>query len=782
MAKNKIYKGMTKTAIAAVLASSLVAPSIAQAADHDLYDSAGNKYTVEQIIFDNTLFSDFIFNLHTYKYEVNGLVYGADAINNLLNAGATQETLAQKVTEAGLKGEAIPTQTLKVQSIVAINSVGVEVTFETLAEDKLGASITVVDNTGKTIEVTPIDLSKGQTTATFSFVSPLTEEPTIGVWTVGGVKYDFDAKKQLDVILNAAASNSQVALFNALIAAGIQNVKEANIPAYVTAITTASSAVTSLADVQTTIDKANADALTTEEAAAAVKAVKEAKTEIEMYNVLNQYFVRVNADWSKEYVSGVDGTGSSPNDSKAGFILTSQGVANEYVPTNGSTSTVKQSISDVTTAETIQNVIDAVNTRMVIEGAWDKAWKSVKSEDLLAAEELIKLYIKEDAEGETTKAYYLDSVAQLKAVIAVNNATTDSSFKAALTALDKLETELIAKYPGKVTDVLDLTTVRDNLLTTYRTTLSTTAATDKNQVSDIQKIITTVNSAADTALLENVKNADSADALLAALKAYPGVKQVADTNKNNYWTVSNGNFSSVTNLTTIQTAIDTANIKAIQGQTDSNELLVALKVLELKNIVDANKDAYLVDVKASSTSGSMGHIDTNTVAKMQTALDNVNKTEVGKVQLKAINEATTAQEVKTALDELANVGFIAPYLTVRSVDREFIAAFILNKRPEIGYSDVSAVATEIGTDATTAGKALKAHADALSGINSITLTTTPDKIVIALTALLDEEFNVLSKTQQNEKAEAFQAKLIFKEDGSLQTPFVSLADIKALLK
>ena len=56
MAKNKIYKGMTKTAIAAVLASSLVAPSIAQAADHDLYDSAGNKYTVEQIIFDNTFF------------------------------------------------------------------------------------------------------------------------------------------------------------------------------------------------------------------------------------------------------------------------------------------------------------------------------------------------------------------------------------------------------------------------------------------------------------------------------------------------------------------------------------------------------------------------------------------------------------------------------------------------------------------------------------------------------------------------------------------------------
>ena len=119
MAKNKIYKGMTKTAIAAVLASSLVAPSITQAADHDLYDAKGTKYSLDQILLSPTLFDAFLLDLNSYKYEMGGQAYNAGEVNDLYNAGATQETLAQKITEAGLVGEEIPAQTLDIQSVKA---------------------------------------------------------------------------------------------------------------------------------------------------------------------------------------------------------------------------------------------------------------------------------------------------------------------------------------------------------------------------------------------------------------------------------------------------------------------------------------------------------------------------------------------------------------------------------------------------------------------------------------------------------------------------------------
>ena len=164
MAKNKIYKGMTKTAIAAVLASSLVAPSITQAADHDLYDAKGTKYSLDQILLSPTLFDAFLLDLNSYKYEMGGQAYNAGEVNDLYNAGATQETLAQKITEAGLVGEEIPAQTLDIQSVKAstitiLPSSDVDTATYKLALDyldkegnvipaaQLPADLTVIDST-----------------------------------------------------------------------------------------------------------------------------------------------------------------------------------------------------------------------------------------------------------------------------------------------------------------------------------------------------------------------------------------------------------------------------------------------------------------------------------------------------------------------------------------------------------------------------------------------------------------------------------------------------------
>ena len=124
MAKNKIYKGMTKTAIAAVLASSLVAPSIAQAAEFDFYDATGvNQGNLQSILLDDLKFTNMILGVDSYKYELGGKAYQVTDVMNLLNQnpGLTIQdpTLAQKVTEAGLVGEEIPAQTLDIQSVKA---------------------------------------------------------------------------------------------------------------------------------------------------------------------------------------------------------------------------------------------------------------------------------------------------------------------------------------------------------------------------------------------------------------------------------------------------------------------------------------------------------------------------------------------------------------------------------------------------------------------------------------------------------------------------------------
>lgn len=115
---------MTKTAIAAVLASSLVAPSIAQAAEFDFYDATGvNQGNLQSILLDDLKFTNMILGVDSYKYELGGKAYQVTDVMNLLNQnpGLTIQdpTLAQKVTEAGLVGEEIPTQTLDIQSVKA---------------------------------------------------------------------------------------------------------------------------------------------------------------------------------------------------------------------------------------------------------------------------------------------------------------------------------------------------------------------------------------------------------------------------------------------------------------------------------------------------------------------------------------------------------------------------------------------------------------------------------------------------------------------------------------
>lgn len=192
MAKNKIYKGMTKTAIAAVLASSLVAPSITQAADHDLYDKNGTKHSLDDILLNPSLFDAFLLDIGSYKYELGGKTYNAESVNNLYNAGATQATIAQKVEENGLQAEEIPSQELVVESVMAINGTTVKVTFNKAVDALTKADVTVVNAaTSEKAYVKEVKLAADKLSAEVVLYDALTTKTTYKV-TAAGVEGQFE--------------------------------------------------------------------------------------------------------------------------------------------------------------------------------------------------------------------------------------------------------------------------------------------------------------------------------------------------------------------------------------------------------------------------------------------------------------------------------------------------------------------------------------------------------------------------------------------------------------
>lgn len=184
MQDNKIYKVMSKTAIASVLAASLVAPSVTQAADHDLHDGKGNSYTKTDILLDTNLIEDFLFNLPSYQYELGGKLYDFTKVNELVNAGATEETLAQKIEEAGLTpvGDAPIATELKVESVAAINANQLQVTFSA-----------------------PVDPTTVLATAG-TFKAGVVQVDATDLNTNGGYTGEFDSTNKVLTIKNAVAS------------------------------------------------------------------------------------------------------------------------------------------------------------------------------------------------------------------------------------------------------------------------------------------------------------------------------------------------------------------------------------------------------------------------------------------------------------------------------------------------------------------------------------------------------------------------------------------------
>ncbi|ARD48848.1 hypothetical protein [Sporosarcina sp. P33] len=669
---------------------------------------------------------------------------------------------------------------------MAITTTAVDVAITAPEEDVLGATVEVKDGSGNVVEVNPVDISAGDTVASFTFKTAVDADALVGVWTVDGKEYNFDAINLLTDITEAATANpfNELALYNALEAAGIKNVDDNRLQAYADAIVDASPEV--LADVQKAVDAVNKNATETADQAAAVKAVKEATNQIQLLNALKANFERVNDSWIAAYAGGKVGDAvvnpgeEATKGSKAGFIIadTDKTTANLAVDVYGENAAGSASFDNYD-FDGIQEILDTINEAQVA-AAYDKAFKSLKTADVNAARALANQYLTtaEEEGDHDAKAYANDSLDVLEALIRVNAATTNNTLKSALVALDNLETALVEKYKNNVhvpavADDFEIKNVNDNLLAEYRKAIADKEVKDKNQRGDIDAIIKQVNQDAVDSAIIAVNNAEGEEAVLKALKAYPGLKNVADVNKDQYVKdIGKGKTAVTKDGTTnqIQTRVNTSNVNAVKPTNAKvSNIIAKLNVLEIKNVVPANAAAYIADAATTKLASA------SSVENVQDAVNAINKLVTENSSVDEINAATTATEVKAALDKLA----IADYVNVPSADKLYVAEKVLKARDSEEnkkFADKTRLTTVLGTTSTSG--ILNAYAGEIAKYTFTNLDNNINKTVGLLEGLDYAAFDNLSAGKKAEVAEAFIANYPQTEAGA-PVNYTTLAAVKA---
>jgi putative cell wall-binding protein len=676
---------------------------------------------------------------------------------------------------------------LKVTEISAITKTYVDVTFEAVADAMEDVTIEVIDNNGDVVEVKPVNLVKGETVATFTFTKALTEDPE-GVWTIAGVKVDLDLAANLKAVYEAA---DQVKLLEGLNKLGLTDVKGENIAFYEAELAkiTDSSKDTYVElekftkeVAQKVVTDGNAEALKAVDEEAIVKAVNEAKTQVALLEALAP-FERVNADWIADY-EGVLGTAE-------------------------------------TSIKGIQTKIDGANALRVnpkvtaLDLDNQAAGASIVKKDLNEAKVLVTNYQKPDGEGETTKAEILRKIDRQLAIVAVLEAETPAQLTVAINALKAVD----------VAFELDMTAYKDANRDAYIAHFKTlTPATQLNTIALIDQEIKVVNTAQANKPIANINAADTADKLLAALKAYSEVKYVADDNKAVYFSYLSGKtaggtttgyqstgFAAAATKAEVQELIDAANIEAIvtaataadnnvtlsktddlykalvnygqlkdvnvanktsyaataiadaikaipfgnqsevaaakallQAEVDkanvaavvaasanAEQRLAKLNLIsELKNVKAENAAAYLKDAETTKISAATD------VTTLQAAIDAINTAEAATVGVKAVNNATTATELRDILTELVVDGDITAndYLNLTNADKLLVAELFMDDdafttdglagavRTNLDANKEYQALADIGTDLNT----LAGNFDALrSDMNTVFAGATP---------------------------------------------------------
>lgn len=423
-----------------------------------------------------------------------------------------------------------------VKEVKYVNKSEVAVVIDAATADQAGFTITVLNDKGENVAVKPVDVVRGQKEVLFTFDKPLTAD-FAGVWSIGGLQYDFEAIKKYDAIVN---SPNQVSLYNALLNAGITGVNADYIADYSSAITADTKKV-NLADIQAIITKVNAEKAASTVEGAAAKRVNDATNQVQLLEALRAGFARVNSEWIAAYDTALSG--------------------------------------ELTYAQ-IQTAVDSVNQ--------DQISTAQKNVDTVAkANALINTvgtyYVPDSTEKDapTPKAKLIADLREAAARYAVKEAPSVLSFYNALVSLANLN----EKDALKVSDLNDelkaeyfalkATGTYTSVDTVKSSIVEAAAATALNKaVSDLNNVVSTGNSATSTTQVKS---------LLTRLATV--TKHETGENKFDLSTVVDSR------LEAYRAAFDTSEIARLQD----------VKNAVLKVNADADRTVYLEKVRTSNS-------------------------------------------------------------------------------------------------------------------------------------------------------------------------------------
>jgi len=735
----KKSKVLSKSAIAAALAAAAVIPVVATPAsaavspisevvyvvdgknvslDFATFTAALNAETLKSldIKFIQTpngnyyTFADFTAALNATETDNPGEALEAALETLTANPALVQPitTVPGTITDGAITPTPTPTS-LNVESVSAINATSVEVNFPEITTAIEDANVVVKDGEGNVVPTEAKLLAEGETSAEFTFTTPFkADHKFTGVWTVNEKEYSFDAINQLaDIVAAVVTSPNQIKLQAALDAAGITYADETRIAAYLLELQKDSAAATSsLEAVQKAITKVDKDAAEETSNEAAVKAVVDAKTQAQLLRALQANFDVVNPEWIVKYDEAID-----------------------------------FGAEDVVTVEIIQGLVYEVNVSEVGPKV-ETANMSLDSKKVSEARTLVTNWIPAiatdvDSELAGLKEQLVDLLNVEDALIAVDQAKTNSALKTALVNLDKLETELVEKYTDTVLEKeFFIKDVEDANLTAYRTAIEEAEIGAKNQRKDIQKIVTDENTAAvgsaQTKVLEDL------------------------------------------NAVTAKTAA--ANVVA---------LLEKSQVLHEKTnkvnsaYAEAYKTAVLVAVDGEETLADADAVNT--------LVGTVNVAQDTAAQLAAVNTASTAAEMSNALIALEAANDATNFTNLASTAKLEVAGIVLAKRNAIEagadqkakeFKNAAAALEAVSAEDTGAIAERTAFFGSVNGADTIATM----KTVLAGDNSLLPEFAKLGAVEQTEKAEAVLNKLAeirANDEAPAVTNFKTIAEIKA---
>jgi hypothetical protein len=785
--KIKTSKYISILSASAILA--LIGTTAVYAADGDVYKVSDKSVVSLHATYNGNLTEIAKLNLMTaanpdkFGYEKDDMVYGLDSVfekfQASFEAGEVNPASTMTVGATSVGDASEFKASLTVKSVSAITTTGVEVTFAATTEAKTDITVEVKNGSGVVVAVVATDIAKGATFAQFDFATPVVTANLTGVWTVDGNDYSFTAIKQLaDIkVLAAAGTLDQVALSNGLTAAGIINVEDSLIATYASDITAAAVKTETLAELQLVIDKTNTTNETAVVDAAAVKTVVEAKTQMELYSALTAGFDRVNSAWSLDYASGT---------------ATAPGIEFNAGTPNTNVIYIDAANNNGTTKADIQTAIDAVNAAKILaaDGSADTSVKQA------AATASIQAWVIADDSTTplvTPKATAIKASQVKEDVLKVAEATTANTVYSALVNL--------ANFDATTLKIADLDS---KLVAEYFVAQQANAATiisTKTITSVIANVITPAETAAADTLLAAAKApvasgtvgvvADEA-AVKKALTDF-GVKNVLSTGYLTTAAQAAIAAGAVTNLATLQTAVDAQSlieVKAViaagTAGTVADEAKAAgyLTAFGVKNV---SSTGYLTSAAQSAIAAGA----VNSLSTLQTVVDAATVVLNQNVQVKAINDATTVAEVKSALDKLA----IGSYVNVPSTDKLFIAEKVLEVRDTLaaGRDAVKADGTASGNVTTlavifvdsdevtgTVFNVAASYDTLIANLNAATLTST-STAVANLSALGYDAFDALDAGAKANVAEAFVTNYQMNADNTSTVDYKSLTAIDAAI-